>query len=195
MILWQCKSGHDLSGFALSFVRFCDDDYSKTMLQKRIYFLGVGLGKESALGYRAHYYGPYSAAVAEANSELKSLGYLSECSTSWGSDQRGFEIARYDYSLTREGWCLYNRKKNEYPDLCPEILRLAEAIKSAGDLNYWELSIAAKTYFILKNHGMTATFEEIQKKAQGLGWEVTERELEKATVFLEKMDLVQSAAA
>jgi len=26
----------------------------KTMLQKRIYFLGVGLGKESEFGYRAH---------------------------------------------------------------------------------------------------------------------------------------------
>lgn len=167
----------------------------KTMLQKRIYFLGVGLGEESELGYRAHYYGPYSAAVAEANSELKSLGYLSECSTSWGSDQRGFEIARHDYSLTDEGRRLCNRKKNERPERWKEIQRLAEAIKTAGDLNYWELSIAAKTYFILKNHGTTATFEEIQKIAKGLGWEVTERELEKASDFLEKMDLVRRAAA
>jgi uncharacterized protein len=167
----------------------------KTMLQKRIYFLGVGLGEESELGYRAHYYGPYSAAVAEANSELKSLGYLSECSTSWGSDQRGFEISRYDYSLTEEGIRLYNRKKKEHPELCRDIQRLAEAIKSAGDFNYWELSIAAKTYFILKNHGSTATFEEIQKIAQSLGWEVTERELNKAADFLEKMDLIQPAAA
>lgn len=166
----------------------------KTNLQKRVYFLGVGLGKESELGYRAHYYGPYSAAVAEANSELKSLGYLSECSTTWGSDQRGFEIARYDYSLSEEGKRLYNRKKNEHPDVSREIQRLVESIKSAGDLNYWELSIAAKTYFILKNHGTTITFEEIQKIAQGLGWEVTEGELEKASVFLEKMDLVRRAA-
>jgi uncharacterized protein YwgA len=166
----------------------------KTNLQKKIYFLGVGLGKESKLGYRAHYYGPYSAAVAEANSELKSLGYVSECSTSWGSDQRGFEIARYDYSLTEEGMRLYNRKKDEHPELYRDIERLAQAIKSAGDLNYWELSIAAKTYFILKNHKATATFEEIQKIAQGLGWEVTEQELEKASDFLEKMDLVRRAA-
>lgn len=167
----------------------------KTNLQKKIYFLGVGLGKESKLGYRAHYYGPYSAAVAEANSELKSLGYLSECSTSWGSDQRGFEIARHDYSLTEEGVRFSNRKKNEHPERCRDIERLAQAIKSAGDLDYWELSIAAKTYFILKNHKATATFEEIQKKAQTLGWEVTEREIEKAADFLEKMDLIHHPAA
>jgi uncharacterized protein YwgA len=167
----------------------------KTNLQKRVYFLGVGLGKESELGYRAHYYGPYSAAVAEANSELKSLGYLSECATTWGSDQRGFEIARYDYSLTEEGKRLYNRKKHEDPELQKVIVSLVEAINSAGDLNYWELSIAAKMYFILKDHGATATFEAIQKRAKGLGWEVTEQELEKASDFLQKMALVRRAAA
>ncbi len=163
----------------------------KTNLQKKVYFLGVGLGRESKLGYRAHYYGPYSAAVAEANSELKSLGYLSECSTSWGSDQRWFEIARYDYSLTEEGNRLCNRKRNRQPELYEEIQRLAAAIKAAGDLNYWELLIAAKTFFILKNHGATATFEEIQKVARDLGWEVTEQELDKASDFLEKMDLIE----
>ena len=167
----------------------------KTSLQKRVYFLGVGLGKESKLGYRAHYYGPYSAAVAEANSELKSLGYLSECANSWGSDQRGFEFVRYDYGLTEEGRRLCKRKKNEHPKLYREIKRLADAITSAGDVNYWELSIAAKTYFILKNHGRTATFREIQETAQGLGWDVTERELEKAADFLAKMDLIELVAA
>lgn len=166
----------------------------KTNLQKKIYFLGVGLGKESELGYRAHYYGPYSAAVAEANSELKSLGYLSECSTSWGSDQSGFEIARYDYNLTEEGNRFLNRKKRECPELWQDVERLAQTIKSAGDLNYWELSIAAKTYFIVKNHGAAATFEEIQKIALRLGWEVTEPELEKASDFLGKMNLIQRAA-
>ena len=61
-------------------------------------------------------------------------------------------------------------------------------------MSYWELSIAAKTYFILKNHGASATFEEIQKIAQQLGWEVTEGELEKAANFLEKIDLVERAS-
>ena len=126
---------------------------------------------------------------------MKSLGYLSECANSWGSDQRGFEFVRYDYGLTEEGRRLCKRKKNEHPKLYREIKRLADAITSAGDVNYWELSIAAKTYFILKNHGRTATFREIQETAQGLGWDVTERELEKAADFLAKMDLIELVAA
>jgi len=137
----------------------------KTNLQKKVYFLGVGLGKESELGYRAHYYGPYSPAVAEANSELKSMGYLSECSTTWGSDHRGFEIARYDYDLTDEGLRLLIRKKKEHSDMWRKIERLSDMMKSAGDLNYWELSIAAKAYFILRKHGGQASLEQIQKSA------------------------------
>jgi hypothetical protein len=179
----------------LAYGAFGGEILGKTSLQKKIYFIGVGLGKEAKLGYRAHYYGPYSDAVAEANSELKSLGYLTECTNSWGSDQRGFEIARYDYSLTEEGKRLYKRKKSEHPELYREIQRLADAIKSAGDVNYWELSIAAKTYFMLKNHGRTATFKEIQRIAQRLGWDVTERELERAADFLAKIDLISRVAA
>ena len=47
----------------------------KTMLQKRVYFLSVFLNAD--LGYEAHYYGPYSEAVATANLEMKSLGCTS----------------------------------------------------------------------------------------------------------------------
>lgn len=115
----------------------------KTNLQKKVYFLGAGLNKVKELGYRAHYYGPYSAAVAEANSELKSLGYLSECSTSWGGDNRGFEIARYDFSLTEEGFKLLDRKKKENPDLWGEIENLAQRIKGAV---IWTIGIFQLTF-------------------------------------------------
>lgn len=64
----------------------------KTMLQKRMYFLSVFL--DADLGYGPHYYGPYSSAVAAANLDLKSLGFLDESSAGWGVDHRGFEIAR-----------------------------------------------------------------------------------------------------
>ena len=167
----------------------------KTNLQKKVYFLGVGLGKESELGYRAHYYGPYSPAVAEANSELKSMGYLSECSTTWGSDHRGFEIARYDYNLNEEGLRLFSRKKKEHSEKWQEIQRLAQMMKSAGDLDYWELSIAAKAYFILTKHGGKASPEQIQKTAKELGWEVSEKELDKSGDFLGKMGLIERPAA
>ncbi len=52
------------------------------------------------MGYEAHYYGPYSEKVATLNSEPKSLGYVSESSSVWGYDQRGFEMqSRHDFKL------------------------------------------------------------------------------------------------
>ena len=167
----------------------------KTNLQKKVYFLAASLGKVEELGYRAHYYGPYSAAVAEANSELKSLNYLSECSTSWGSDNRGFEIARYDFSLTDEGRRLLDRKRAKNPDIWEDLCDLAKKIKEAGNLDYWDLSIAAKAYFILDKKEKSASSREIQDAAKDLGWEVKKEELDRASTFLEKINLIKSLAA
>ena len=167
----------------------------KTNLQKKVYFLAASLGKVEKLGYRAHYYGPYSAEVAEANSELKSLNYLSECSTSWGSDNRGFEIARYDFSLTDEGCRLLDRKRSENPDTWENLCNLANKIKEAGNLDYWDLSIAGKAYFILDKRGKSASSQEIQDVARALGWEVRRDELDRASAFLEKINLIKSLAA
>ena len=63
----------------LAYKAFDGDMRGKTLLQKRVYFLSVMLGVE--MGYDAHYYGPYSGNVATLNSELKSLGYVSESSS------------------------------------------------------------------------------------------------------------------
>jgi len=178
----------------LAYGAFGGEIRGKTNLQKKVYFLGVGLGRESDLGYRPHYYGPYSAAVAEANSELRSMGYLSECSTSWGSDNRGFEVARYDYALTEDGLRLLEKKKQENPDLFERLRAFAEVMSAAGELSYWELSIAAKAYFILKNAGAQIGPEEIQAAALKLGWEVRKEEIQKACVFLERVGLLQRPA-
>ncbi len=167
----------------------------KTNLQKKVYFLAASLGMVEELGYHAHYYGPYSADVAEANTELKSLNYLSECSTSWGSDNRGFEIACYDFSLTEEGFRLLHKKQRENPHIWENLCNLAKKIKEAGNLDYWDLSIAAKAYFILDQKGKSVSSQEIQGAAKGLGWEVTTEELDRASTFLEKINLIKSLAA
>src|ERR1039457_4474036 len=82
----------------------------KTTLQKKMYFLGIMLHED--FGYGPHYYGPYSASVAAANQELKSLGYLSEAKASVGSvNTLGFEVARHDFSLTDDGRDILQLKK------------------------------------------------------------------------------------
>jgi uncharacterized protein YwgA len=165
----------------------------KTMLQKRVYFLSVFLNAE--LGYEAHYYGPYSEAVATANLEMKSLGYLSESVAGWGVDQRGFELARYDYKLTEAGTRIADRKASLHKELWSKIEAAARVVNDAGNLDYMELSIAAKAYYILTQMNHKATLEDIADMLPKFGWRVSKEELQKATEFLQKANLVTKASA
>ncbi|MCK5643288.1 MAG: hypothetical protein KAJ19_20940 [Gammaproteobacteria bacterium] len=159
----------------------------RTALQKKVYFLGVMLGENH--GFNPHYYGPYSAQVAEANSELKALNYLREDVHVYGWNHRGFEMAIYDYSLTEDGQKLLDRKKKQYPEKWRKISNFTTAIEGAGDLSYMELAIAAKAYYILTREGGMATKETIRSVAKNLGWSIKEMELDRAIDFLDKIHL------
>ena len=172
----------------LAYKAFDGDMRGKTLLQKRVYFLSVMLGVD--LGYEAHYYGPYSEQVASLNSELKALGYISESSSAWGYDQRGFEMARYDFKLTDIGMRIADRKTENEPALWQRIQRAASVVKQAGDLDYLELSIAAKAYYVLNKLNGKATLEDIAAMLPKFGWSVSEKQLEKATDFLAKVSLI-----
>lgn len=145
---------------------------------------------DANLGYGAHYYGPYSSAVAAANLDLKALGYLEESSAGWGVDHRGFEIARYDYSLTEDGNTTAELKAKKNSDLWKKIQDAAAVIQQAGDLSYMELSIAAKAYFALTRLNGKATVGELSGLMPKFGWSVDEDELRKASAFLERARLV-----
>ena len=160
----------------------------KTLLQKRVYFLSVVL--DVGLGYDAHYYGPYSEDISNANSELKSLGYVSESSSRFGVDQKGFEMARYDYKLTDDGERLAERRAEQFQSLWQRIDSAAKVLKEAGNLDYMELSIAAKAYFVLIRLKGKATLEDIAGMLPKFGWSVTDEDLAKATAFLAKANLV-----
>lgn len=172
----------------LAYKAFDGDMRGKTLLQKRVYFLSVMLGVD--LGYEAHYYGPYSEQVASLNSELKALGYISESSSAWGYDQRGFEMARYDFKLTDIGIRIADRKAANEPGLWQGIQRAASVVKQAGDLDYMELSIAAKAYYVLNKLNGKATLVDIAAMLPKFGWSVSEKQLEKATDFLAKASLI-----
>ena len=159
----------------------------RTALQKKVYFLGVML--EENHGFSPHYYGPYSAQVADANSELKALDFLKEDVNVYGWDHKGFEMARYDYSLTEDGLKLLERKKKKYPEEWGKMLECANAIKDAGSLNYMELAMAAKAHIILKREGGKTNRNTIKSVAEKLGWSINETELDRAIDFLDKIHL------
>ena len=166
----------------------------KTKLQKTIYFLGKLTDHLDELGYRAHYYGPYSSDVAEAANRLRSLGFLEQTVASGGFvDSHGFEVARYDFLLNEEGKKVAELKKERYSRPWKDLEIVATNFKRAGDIDYQALSIAAKTDFILDKKGRKSKVSKIEETAKKFGWSVNEDEINKAVRFLKKIGLVEAA--
>jgi uncharacterized protein len=159
----------------------------RTRLQKDVYFVAEVVEEDH--GFGPHYYGPYSANVSEVNSELRDLGYLKEDVTVYGFDHRGFEMARYDYSLTKDGLALLSRKKKLYPQEWKKIHSAAQIIKNAGSIDYMEFAMAAKIYMVLDKQGGKADRETMRSVAKSFGWSIDEEELERAMDILEKLGL------
>jgi uncharacterized protein YwgA len=169
-----------------------DEVRGKTKLQKTIYFLGILSGSKDDLGFRPHFYGPYSAEVSDAVAHLRSLGFVDQNVSSWGSkDEAGFEVARYDFRLNDEGRSAADTKARKYPD---ELRRLRDAVEKferMKDQDYEKLSIAAKTYFMLGEKRGKAGKEELARLAQKFGWSVNPDQVSEAARFLESLGLVR----
>jgi len=173
----------------LAYKAFAGKMPGRTLLQKRIYFLSVLI--EQDLGYDAHYYGPYSAEVANSNLELKSIEFVSEGATVYGRNEQGFEKVHYEYSFSDLGRRVADDLALKYPELWNQICNAAKVVESGGDHNYMELSIAAKAYYVLTQKlGGKGSLKDIEKLLPKFGWSVTENQLYKAASFLEKANLV-----
>ena len=175
----------------MAMVALDDEIKGKTKLQKTIYFMGVMSGSLRDLGYQPHFYGPFSADVADAVGRLKSVGFVHETSEGTGFiDESGFEQIRYDYRLSRLGKLIAQKKAKRYPGLWKKMKSAARQLKDAGDPDYRELSIAAKTYFMLRKKKGEAPYDELAKLASKFGWSVKSAQVKKAAQFLEKIELV-----
>jgi len=167
----------------------------RTKLQKVIYFIGCKLDLDNMynfnkLGYGAHYFGPYSGEMDNLNAQLDALGFLRESRCHTGRlDEKGFEICRFDYHLTKDGESLAKKAQKNFPDHWKAISSAAKIINDSN-LNYVELSIAAKAYFLLNKKGGKATVEQIVKAARPFGWEIEPEAVERVSDFLVALGLI-----
>lgn len=167
----------------------------RTKLQKTVYFLGVIANALEGLGYRAHFYGPYSAEVADAMDQLKSLGFVDQnVASAGGCDASGFEVARYDYKLTSQGKAVAEQKKQAHLNEWKRIETAATVLKKAPNADYVKLSIAAKTYFMLGEKKGNATKAELAELATKFGWSVNQEQVDDAVGYLRSIGLVNPAA-
>src|SRR5260370_11693188 len=108
------------------------------------------MGTLPKLGYRPHFYGPYSDAVASAVNRLKSLGFITENTVGIGAiGSSGFEIARHDFRLTEEGKLIAQKKADQNPEVWEGISRVAKRFLEAGRSAYMWMSFAGKNIFLL----------------------------------------------
>jgi uncharacterized protein YwgA len=161
----------------------------RTLLQKRAFFVELLSTRESKLQFDAHYYGPFSSSLESSVSKLKTLGLISENNTGFGFAIKGFEVKRYDYSLTDEGKVVVDsiRGTAEYQS----IAEAAKRLRDAGDPDYIELSIAAKAYFILQKKQMPMSRQQILEEASTFDWNIDKAALENSVRFLEQIQLVK----
>jgi hypothetical protein len=102
-------------------------------------------------------------------------------------------MARRDYKLTDLGVRQADRKAELNPALWRKIQDAAAVVTKAGDLDYMELSIAAKAYFVLNKLNGKADLNDIAAMLPKFGWSVSDKQLERATEFLEKADLIATS--
>lgn len=182
----------DLRDFvALTLLAAEGEVQGKTKLQKLVYFMGVLTDQLDELGYRAHFYGPYSDDVAYAVGQLRAIGAVDQNETDWGYDRRGFEVKRYDYRLNPAGRQYAEGLKKQNRELWKKIERAIEAYNRAGDLDYMDLSIAAKTFFLLGQRKGTSSMHELAGLAPRFGWSVSAEQIKQAAEYLAKLGLVK----
>lgn len=162
-----------------------------TKLQKLVYFMGVLTNQLDELGYRAHFYGPYSGEVAYAVGQLRAIGAVDQNETDWGYDRRGFEVKRYDYRLNPAGRQYAEGLKKQSRELWDKIQHASEVYNRSGDLDYMDLSVAAKTYFLLGQRKGKASMHELAGLAPRFGWSVNAEQIKEAADYLSKLGLVE----
>ena len=99
-------------------------------------------------------------------------------------------MARHDFELTKQGSRIADRKAAKHNHWWTQIQKAASLVGEAGDLDYVELSIAAKAYFVLSKLNGQATVETLSAMLPKFGWNVNDKQLENATQFLLKMKLI-----
>jgi len=176
--------------FLISLVDASDGSIQgRTLFQKRAYFVTLLADLDLDLQFDAHFYGPYSSVVDNGITNLKNLSFLQESATAYGIDNTGFEMKRYDYRLTADGKKIAEtlRGTAEYKKIRDVIRELTEA----GNLNYVQLSIAAKAFFLLRRKKSGLSKKEILCEAQKFDWNIPPASLESAVAFLEKLGVLK----
>ena len=160
----------------------------KTVLQKKLYFVGVMANL--SFNHRPHFYGPYSRSVETELGLLTALGYIDE-EVNLVSGLEGRYYKRHDFSLTAEGRQFAERIKTRESSFASDVIEAVEHLDKQGPASPNTLSIAAKVHHIIAREAHAVTYQEFQDSASKLGWEVDVRDANLAADFLTRLGLAR----
>lgn len=160
----------------------------RTKLQKSLFFIGALTGVLEDLNFHSHFYGPYSEEIASSLTRLKAHGLVTE-SSSYCNGLVGPERAQHKIMLSDEGREVAKMKADRNQEGWKRVSRATEILAQAGDLDYMELSFAAKAFFQSSPKGSTSSEEELRKHVQNVGWGSEEHEIQKSMGFLSRLGL------
>jgi uncharacterized protein len=158
----------------------------RTKIQKLCYFYSIITGRK--MGFIPHFYGPYSPQIETALDELEGIGLIKKYSERLGENPNGFDRIRYNYWITKYGKQVVdmigdNDERNQLKEFIEKIELIG--IPSASDL-----SVAAKAHYILNKQNKPLTDNEIRKRAETLGWDISTESINKAINFLTEFGLL-----
>lgn len=104
--------------------------------------------------------------------------------------KKGFEVKRFDYELTEDGNIVANAICARDKEQATEIQNCLERLNKAGELDYVELSIAAKAIFILQDGHKPMSPGEIAEQAKRFKWDISREAVDGAVEFLSRLGLV-----
>lgn len=160
----------------------------RTLIQKVAYFIAVQTGSD--LGYAPHYYGPYSAVMAATLSERVASGDLVEMASEKPVAFVGHEVQRYyRYELTASGRSAIEIHRSWHQEEFDKAVQIARSIRDL-DVDYMQLSFAAKVHCISKQRRSNLTSASIQEAAAELGWEMKPEDIEQGKRILRKLGLL-----
>ncbi len=155
----------------------------RTAIQKIAYFSSLRTGLD--LGYRPHYYGPYSPVVASLLENLVALGYIEETAR-----LTTHERTMYTYSLTQDGRKVLSEIRKNETSKYTSIRAIAYRCQKIAGNSINILSWAAKTYFLLSQKGQEISFEGLEKAGKQLGWNISKDEIASGAKLLAGLGLV-----
>jgi uncharacterized protein YwgA len=181
----------------LTLAAFSGHVEGKTLLQKRLYFLDELLrllfGETPRFRHDAHYYGPYSSLIGDELASLQALGFVQESSEAIPLVQTGmFEPRRYSYRLTEAGQRAATNLRNEHTDEVQKLDKAIERIRSLGNVDYMQLSIAAKCHHIFKRSNQPLSAAAVADAAQRFSWQVTPEQAQRGFQMLQKLGLAET---